>query len=75
MDWYGSARRPGLLPLLRGSIAEDLGMRDEAPDTGRRLPIGRIEVLGDVAVALCAAGMVQISRRASMPESGLFHFS
>ena len=47
-----------LLPLFRGSIAE-LGMRDEAPDTGRPMPVGRIELLGDVAVALCAAGMVQ----------------
>jgi hypothetical protein len=75
MDWYGNARRLCLLPLIRGSIAEDLGMRDEASDTGRRMPVGRFELPGDVAVALCAAGMVQISRQASMPESGLFHFS
>ena len=49
-------------------------MRDESPDTGRRMPVGRIELLGDVAEALCAAGMVQISRQASMPESGLLPF-
>jgi len=48
-----------LLPLFRGSIAEDLGMRDEAPDAGRPMPVGRIEHLGDVTVALCAAGMVR----------------
>ena len=47
------------MPLLWSAIAQDMGIRDEAPDTGRPVAVRRVELPGDVAVAPFAAGMVQ----------------